>query len=100
MFDLVPLAGPWWEVAHVDSRPVSSANFCNSSFHKRSRYPLLPPRVGRYQQPSGARVERLPHAAPPTPDALDGKSSRIVVRPHTDPGLVRARCSAPALRRR
>ena len=30
----------------------------------------------------------MPHAAPPTPDALNGKSSRIVVRPHTDPGLV------------
>ena len=43
VFDLVPLAGPWWEVAHVDFKPVSSANFCNSSFHKRSRYPLLPP---------------------------------------------------------
>src|ERR1035437_9930617 len=38
------------------ARPVSSASFCNSSFHSRSREPLLPP-------PS-AVMSKLPRAYP------------------------------------
>ena len=88
VFDLVPLAGPWWEVAHVDFKARLIRQFLQLQLPQAEPIPIAAARVGRYQQPSGARVERLPHAAPPTPDALDGKSSRIVVRPHTDPGLV------------
>ncbi len=43
MLDLVPLAGSRREVTDRISSPVSSASFCNSSFHNRTRDPLLPP---------------------------------------------------------
>src|SRR5207245_5099416 len=40
------------------------------------------------QQAGRLRVHRLAHAPPPTTDALHGKSRRIVIDPHADPGLI------------
>jgi hypothetical protein len=43
MLDLIPLAGTGGKWLTTISRPISSASFCSSRFHNRTREPLLPP---------------------------------------------------------
>src|SRR5262249_46149341 len=47
LLDLVPLGCAGRIVVDVDQGPVSSASFCSSSFHSRTRAPLEPPECPR-----------------------------------------------------
>src|ERR1017187_10385353 len=64
-------------------RPVSSASFCNSTFHNRRRAPLLPP--------ESAVISSLPpHGLPPAAYTLDGELGGVMVHPNVHPTSVAA----------
>ena len=70
LFHLFLPGGKWLTVM---DRPVSSASRCNSSFHSRTRDPLLPPPSGSNQPsllPRLPRVFVLAHRVPPAPDGF------------------------------
>src|ERR1700747_3249519 len=70
--------------------PVSSANFCSSTFHSRTREPLEPP-------PSAGIIHRydsgiaLPsHRIAPAANGVDGELSGVVIDADADAAGVRA----------
>src|SRR5262245_42683377 len=60
MLDRVPLVGAGWQVANRKGGLSSSASFCSSIFHSRTRYPLLPPPSAEIVRHLEAAILRLP----------------------------------------
>jgi hypothetical protein len=85
VLDLVPLAGAGRQVAHGDGIPSSSASFCRSTFHSRTREPLLPPPSTVTSKLLAWGVTRAAHQFPPTADRVGGEGGGVAVDAHAHP---------------
>jgi hypothetical protein len=81
LFHLLVPVGKWQTVMGSVS---SSASFCNSTFHSRTRSIAAAP-VGRDHQSCGFGVALLSHRGPPASDGVDGKACRVVIGTDTHP---------------
>src|SRR5229473_4018276 len=88
VLDLVPLAGPRWEVAHRNFQSRFIREFLQLELPEAQAIAIAATGIGRNQQAGRLRVHRVAHAPPPTADALHRKRRRIMVDPHTDPRFV------------
>src|SRR5712664_430991 len=68
--------------------PSSSASFCSSIFHNRTREPLLPPPSAVIREAAGAGIALAPHELPPASNGVGRESRSVVVDAHTDPSDV------------
>src|SRR3989304_10360550 len=70
--------------------PSSSASFCSSISHNRTREPLLPPPSAEISRLRGVRIARAAHRLPPAADGVDRKARGVVVDADADPAGVLA----------
>src|SRR5260370_1073921 len=99
MLDLVPLAGPRWEMTDLDLQPGLIAQPLQLDFPQAAAAAVTAPAVGRDQQPRRAGGSPPPQARPPAPACLDRELRRVAADAHADPALVVPQVVGPARHR-
>src|SRR5262245_18698430 len=85
MFDLVPFASTWGEMADRHAQANVIGQLLQGYLPQAVPAPIAAPAVGRNQQGMCARVALRSHVLPPSPEALHGKGGRVVIDPNIDP---------------
>jgi len=78
MFDLVPLAGPRWQVTHGDRDPQRVRQRLETHLPQPTPRTVAASAVCEYEQRIRAGVTRLAFFLPPQTDALDGEVWGVV----------------------
>ena len=89
VLDLVPLAGPGREVAHVDPQSGLAGELLEAYLPEPGPIPVASPTVGHDQKFRDRRIRSTAHPPPPLPDGSNSKRRRVVVDAHADPAFVR-----------
>ena len=87
LFHLLVPGGKWQTVIF---RPVSSANSCKATFHKRDAATVAAAAVGRDQQFVRLRISVSAHLVSTNGGSLHGELGRVVVDADTHPAFVAA----------
>jgi len=82
VFNLIPLAGPWRQMADRDLQPGLVRQLLHFQFPQTYTSAVTPARIRRNQQSRSVRIGLMPHRFPPSPDALGGKGRRVVIHTH------------------
>src|SRR5439155_25042793 len=90
MFDLVPLARPWWEVTDGDGEPGSIREPLQFPLPEADARAVAAAGICRNQQRSRAGIDAAPHVLPPPANRVDRKAGGVVVDPDADPAFVAA----------
>src|SRR5215472_12451686 len=85
MLDLISLAGPRWEMAYADRESRLVGQPLQFPLPQPHPGPIAATPIRRNQHPLRLRIARLSCLLPPAPNALDGKSSGIMIDSHVDP---------------
>ena len=85
VLDLVPVARSRWKVAHLDRKGEIVGQFLDLPAPQADAVSVASSPVGGDQQPTGRGIDRMPHLAPPSPNALHGKFGGVVVDADIDP---------------
>jgi hypothetical protein len=88
MFDLVPFAGAWGQVANRDLKTGFIGQFLQLGLPQPGPITVAASTHGREQQTTGSGVSLLAHHNPPAPEAFYGKSGGVMIRSHIDPPSV------------
>src|SRR3990170_4221061 len=85
MFNLVPFARTWREMAHRHIHSHRIGKPLKLYFPEPDAVPIAATTIRTDEQLFGVRIKPPPHASPPTTNTLNRKASRIIVRSNVDP---------------
>src|SRR5947207_648387 len=88
VFDLVPLACPWWEVTYRNPQPQRVRHFLHDHFPQPEAVAITTASVRRDQQFLRTRVSWPPHLLPPAADRFRCEPTGVVVDAHTHPAPI------------
>jgi hypothetical protein len=88
VFDLVPLAGARWKVAHEQLQAQVIRQLLQRYLPQPRPTAIAATAVGRDQQFVRTWEPSLSPRLPPVPNAVDRELRRVMVAPHVDPALV------------
>ena len=88
MFNLVPLAGARWIVAHGDGQARSVRELLQLPFPQTRPGAIAASRIRGNQETGRAAVHRATHSLPPAANGVHGKAGRVMINPHADPAFV------------
>src|SRR5207249_1322013 len=88
MLDLVPLAGPWWEVTHVQHQAQVVGDALQRHLPQAVPTTIATTPIGRDHQLARLRKARRAHLLPPAANAGCGELSRVVIDAYADPALI------------
>src|SRR5262249_39459586 len=95
MFNLVPLAGSWWQMANGDLQTSFIGQLLQLGLPQPGPVPVAAATVSGDQHTLGVGVGLLPHHVPPAPDARHRKRCSIMIRSHIHPTRVLRRVIHP-----
>src|SRR5262249_29655913 len=88
VFDLIPLAGPGWEMADFDRQPGLVAQPLQFGLPKAIPTAVAAATVGGDQQPRRLSITPAPQALPPAADRGHGELRRVAADADPDPRLI------------
>ena len=83
MLDLVPLAGPGREVAHLDGQPEAGRQALQGDLPQTAPTAIASPAVGGDQQRPGVGIAFAAHLLPPAADGLHRELRGVVIDART-----------------
>src|SRR5438093_3973533 len=89
VLDLVPLTRPRWKVAHRDAQACLVRQTLQLDLPQAAPAAVGATAISREEEPFGLGIDLAAHMAPPAPDCLHSKLSRVMIHPHADPARVR-----------
>ena len=90
MLDLVPLAGPRWEVGHTNVQSGGVGQALKFPLPQSDAATITATTVGDNEERRSPRVGPSPHLLPPTADGMHREGCRIMVDAHGHPALIEA----------
>ena len=84
VFDLVPLAGPRWKMAHRNGKPGVIRELPQLDLPQPQPPAIAAAGVRRDQDGAGRWIEPFPFMTPPAPDRGHGKRTGVVMGPDID----------------
>jgi len=85
MFNFVPLAGAWRQVAYGDNQSSLIGQLLQLRLPKPDAASIAATTICCYEQAFGVLINGLPHRPPPAADTFHGERRRVVVQSNVDP---------------
>ena len=90
VFNLIPFAGAWWEMAQMERQASFIGEFLQFEFPEPIAVAIAAATIGGNQQMFTTTILGLSQLLPPTSNRFNGKLCGIMVNPHVHPRLILA----------